>query len=127
MRKKKKQAPVPAKPGKSYQHLIDFYKSPPDNGTPLKKGHVLFMYCKNDKSATKTVRAVSPLLPSGFSTSCNKIQSLGTRYHSFKKPSEESEWKNFTQFCDEQFVGVQVAQSPGPSVSMTPSWNPVSV
>ena len=115
MRKKKRQAPPPPKPGKLYQHLIDVYKSPPNDGNLLKKGHVLYVYCSNGKSATQTVRAVCPLLPPGFTTDTNKIQQSGTNYHAFKKPSEPSEWSNFMQFSNEQFKGSEIDQSRRPS------------
>ena len=98
MRKKRRQAPVPPKPGKTYQHLIDVYKSPPEDGNQLRNGHILYKYCQNAKSATKTVREVCPMLPPGFTTNTNMIQRLGTKYHSFKKP-EDSEWRNYVQFC----------------------------
>ena len=116
--------PPPRKPGRTHQHLIDNYSDPPGDGN-LKNGHVLAIYCTHLKSVAQTLRAVVPLLPPAFTTNANHIRTLGHRYESFKKPSRDTEWKNFLDLCNKQFKTVPVSVeehvqqpvSPGPSQS----------
>ncbi|XP_072023757.1 uncharacterized protein [Amphiura filiformis] len=105
-KKNTRKPPPPKKTGLNHQHLIDFYQSPPDDGK-LKNGHVLFIYCQNGKSVAKTVRAVCPILPPACTTNANHVRTLGTNYERFKKPSQETERRNFVHFCDRQFNFIQ--------------------
>ena len=98
----KRKAPPPAKPGLTYQHLIEVYSSLPDDGT-LKIGHVLHIFCGNAKSVAKTVQAVKSLLAPSVTTDANQIRTMGNKYEAFKNPSQPSEWRRYVGFCDAKF------------------------
>ena len=53
MKKYKKHIVSSSKPGVAHQYLIDNFSLVPEGH--VKKGHIIFLYLENDKSAANTI------------------------------------------------------------------------
>ncbi|XP_014674001.1 PREDICTED: uncharacterized protein LOC106814216 [Priapulus caudatus] len=107
MKKKKRSAPPPAKPGVARQHLLDNYSEIPEDGD-LKIGHVLYLFHENEKSVAKTIRAICSSLPVPCDIDPNAMKSIVNSFESFQNLGREADKLRFVELCAEHFTSFVV-------------------
>ncbi len=123
MRKPRRRAPPPAKPGRALQHLKEFYSSSPSEREDLKIGHVLLLFCDHEKSVAKTIRAFCELLPATCTTA-NLVKPIIKQFESYKNLARETEKLQFVDFCDKPFTAFSSPEQQEPEESISQPQNP---
>ena len=94
--KKKRKMALPAKRGRAHQNLVDNFSPVPDG--ELNKGHVLFLYVENERSACMTIEAVTTKLGVPCTNLKNQFRLLVDKtLGKYKHLANTSEMTKFTK------------------------------
>jgi hypothetical protein len=113
MKKKKRAAPPPAKPGIGDQHLFDIYGELPES----------FEDFQHDKSETLIAMKRMLPLPDGISLNTNNLSTILNKFARDTDLTREQEFESYVSFCAKQFTdtgshseeAMDKSPMPGPS------------
>ena len=99
-----------AKLGPAHQHLVDNFSSVPDG--ELKIGHVLLLYVENERSACRTIEAVTAKLGVPCTSLKNQLRVLVDKtLGKYKHLANTYEMMTFIKICNEVFTVSKVGDT----------------